>query len=66
MTAFKRLVRFASPRSGIYYGDLLAVSENQYTVRRLEGNPFANLKATEETLKVDSVSNSKYLNRIII
>jgi hypothetical protein len=58
MTAFKRLVRFASPRSGIHYGDLLAVSENQYTVRRLEGNLFTGLKATEDTLKVDSVSNS--------
>lgn len=60
MTVFKRLVRFASPRSGVHYGDLLAVSENKYTVRRLEGNPFTGLKATEETLKVNSVSNLKY------
>ncbi|KAJ5391151.1 fumarylacetoacetate hydrolase family protein [Penicillium cosmopolitanum] len=55
MTVFKRLVRFASPRSGVHYGDLLAVSENKYTVRRLEGNPFTGLKATEETLKVNSL-----------
>jgi hypothetical protein len=65
MAAFKRLVRFASPGSGIHYGDLLDVIGNQHTVRRLEGNPFTGLKATGETLKVDSVSYSKDSNGII-
>ncbi|KAJ5744137.1 fumarylacetoacetate hydrolase family protein [Penicillium manginii] len=60
MAAFKRLVRFASPGSGIHYGDLLDVIGNQHTVRRLEGNPFTGLKATGETLKVDSLTVPKY------
>ncbi|KAJ6014855.1 hypothetical protein N7540_009446 [Penicillium herquei] len=47
MAAFKKLVRFFDG-ARVHYGDLLGVAENIYTVRRLEGNDFSQLKATEE------------------
>ncbi|KAJ5125207.1 hypothetical protein N7448_004532 [Penicillium atrosanguineum] len=54
MAAFKKLVRFNSGAQ-IHYGDLVSVSDNKYTVRKLEGSPFGNLRATEEIHHVESL-----------
>ncbi|KAJ5606574.1 hypothetical protein N7510_009355 [Penicillium lagena] len=52
MAAFKKLVRF-STGSQAHYGDLLAVTDNKYTVRKLKGAPFTTLEQTEEIVQID-------------
>lgn len=52
--AFKRLVRFAIG-DRIHFGDLLSANGGTYEVRRLTGDPFTKLLATEEIVQVDEV-----------
>ncbi|KAJ5814579.1 hypothetical protein N7474_006356 [Penicillium riverlandense] len=52
MATFKNLVRF-STGSQAHYGDLVAVADNKYTVRKLKGTPFTALEQTEEIIQVD-------------
>ncbi|KAJ5679878.1 hypothetical protein N7462_008122 [Penicillium macrosclerotiorum] len=54
MAAFKRLVRFAAGTQ-THYGDLLSATGTTYTVRKLDGNPFTGLKATEEIVTVEQL-----------
>lgn len=58
MAGFKRLVRFTTGAQ-THYGDLVSVADNKYSVRRLEGSPFSDLKATEEIHNVESVRTVK-------
>ncbi|KAJ6150548.1 hypothetical protein N7471_001747 [Penicillium samsonianum] len=52
--AFKRLVRFAIG-DRIHFGDLLSANGGTYEVRRLTGDPFTKLLATEEIVQVDEL-----------
>lgn len=54
MAAFTRLVRFASGNR-VYYGDLIDTVEGKYTVQKLSGDLFSELKPTEETVVTDKV-----------
>lgn len=54
MSVFKNLVRFTDGAQA-YYGDLIEVKGSNYTIRKLEGSDFTNLKKTDEIVNVDSV-----------
>ena len=54
MSSFKRLVRFAS-NNQTYYGDLIDTDGGKYTVKKLSGSPFDELKSTEDIVVIDTV-----------
>ncbi|VUC24146.1 unnamed protein product [Clonostachys rosea] len=54
MAAFKHLVRFAQGDS-IFYGDLIETSGKVHSIRKLLGDPFDKLEATEEIVKVEKL-----------
>ena len=54
MTNFKRLVRFAQGEAK-YFGELLNADGSVYTIKKLLGNPFNKLEATEEIIKTEQV-----------
>lgn len=51
---FKKLVRFVSGNEACY-GDLLNITGDTYTVMRLIGSPFGELKATGDIVQVKKV-----------
>ena len=54
MAAFRKLVRFTSNNQA-FYGDLIDEAGGKYTIRKLIGDVFGDLKRTEEVFTVENV-----------
>ncbi len=52
--AFKRLVRFAQGGS-THFGDLIKTSGSTHTVKKLQGDSFSQLQATDEVVETENV-----------
>ena len=58
MATFKHLVR-CTQGGATFYGDLLQTSNNEYTVKKLLGDPFEGFRETTDVIHTDKVNTNQ-------